>query len=164
MLARMGDIVRGLLGAGAWGGCVLTALAVVACGSSDDKSSGNSCGTQLAPGEFKVSNIMPAKGSSVPNSGIVQTFTIDGQTVQLTPTLGLAMPLHTAGAITPNPVTWHFSVAPSGTDTIYTSEAVTWATAPGHVEVYIGGQFQNPTTGCVSEFPGPMFSYDITAP
>jgi hypothetical protein len=58
-----------------------------------------------------------------------------------------------------------FCLQPSGKDTVYTADPpVTWTTAPGHVELDIGGLFQNQTTGCVSEFPAPLYSYDITAP
>jgi hypothetical protein len=155
-------ISRGVLGAGAWGVCVLAALAAVGCGSSDS-SSAKACGTQLNPSEFKVSNVTPALGATVPNSGIVQSFTIDGELIQLTPNFGAAA-AHTAGDSTPNPVVWMATVSASGKDAVYTSEPITWATAPGHVELNIGGLFQNTTTGCVSRFPGPMYSYDITAP
>jgi hypothetical protein len=160
---EMGQIIRGISSAGSWGACVLAALAAVGCGSSDNSSSSSACGTQLSPGEFKVSAVSPANGASVPNSGVVQTFTIDGEAVSLMPALGLAA-THTAGDVTPNPITWTFSLSATGKDSIYTSVPLTWATAPGHVELNIGGLFQNQTSGCVSRFPGPMFSYDVTAP
>ncbi len=142
---------------------MLAALAAVGCGSSDTNSSSSACGTQLSPDEFKVSAVSPAIGASVPNSGVVQSFTIDGQLIQVTPTFSPAA-THTAGDAMPNPLGWTPTVSASGKDTVYTSAPVTWATAPGHVELNIGGLFQNQTSGCVSRFPGPMFSYDVTAP
>jgi hypothetical protein len=160
----MGRIIRGLFSAGSWGVCLVAALAALGCSSSDNNNAAPSgCGTQLNPGEFKVSAVSPATGASVPNSGVVQTFTIDGEAVSLMPALGLAA-THTAGDVTPNPITWTFSLSATGKDSIYTSAPLTWATAPGHVELDIGGLFQNQTSGCVSRFPGPMFSYDVTAP
>jgi hypothetical protein len=117
----------------------------------------------LDPAQFTVSNVLPARGSTVPNSAIMQSFTIVGQLIELTPNFGAVAGMHTAGDRIPTTVTW--TVTPSGKDSVYTADPpVTWTTAPGHVELAIGGLFQNQTTGCVSEFPAPLYSYDVTAP
>ena len=92
----------------------------------------------------------------------MQTFTIVGvNNLEILPTFALPA-THTAGAPTPNPVRWALAV--SGADTLYTSEPVTWATAPGHVELDPPGLLEDPGTHCVWELPRPTFSYDVTAP
>jgi hypothetical protein len=62
----------------------------------------------------------------------------------------------------PDPVGW--TVALSGADTVYTSEPITWQTAPGHVELDPPNAFEDTTTRCVWALPTPTFSYDISAP
>jgi hypothetical protein len=143
-----------------WGLCAAMAFAVLGCGSSDDKSSANDCGTILSPNEFTVIDVQPAAGSSVPNSNIVHTFTIKGQHIEVAMNLGMASE-HTAGDPTPA-LSFSFSASASGNDSIYTSAPVTWA-MPGHVELNEGGVQTNPASGCVSVLPNPLFSYDVTA-
>jgi hypothetical protein len=157
----MVQIKRGSRSAASWGLCALTALAVMGCGSSDGSSSANNCGTILSPNEFTLSDIQPAMGSSVPNSNIVHSFTIDGQLLRATPTIGTSS-AHTAGDPTP-PLTFTVTASASGKDSVYTADPVTWA-MPGHVELVQGGVEENTTSGCVSYFPSPLFSYDVTAP
>jgi hypothetical protein len=151
----------GSWGAVRWGLCAVTAFTVMGCGSSDDKSSASNCGTILSPDEFTLSNIQPALGSSVPNSNIVHSFTIDGQLLRATLAIATSS-AHTAGDPTPA-LTFTVTASASGQDSVYTADPVTWA-MPGHVELIQSGDEQNTTTGCVSYFPSPLFSYDVTAP
>jgi hypothetical protein len=161
----MNQGVSGNIGAAVW--CGLAALAAIGCSSSDKPSSGPNmtatanCGNVSQPKPFMLTNVSPTAGSSVPNSGIVQTFTLSGEHLQITPTLALAA-THTAGLSTPQPVHWLITV--SGADTVYTSEAISWQTAPGHVELDPPGAVVDTTTNCVSILPTPVFSYDVTAP
>jgi len=119
------------------------------------------CGSVSAPKLFTLSGVSPAGGSSVPNSAIVQTFTIVGMHLKILPTFAL-MAAHTAGQPMPNPVVW--TLALSGADTVYTSQPITWQTAPGHVELDPPGLLEDTSTHCVSMLPTPTFSYDVTAP
>jgi hypothetical protein len=96
----------------------------------------------------------------VKNSGIVQTFTVVGQHLQFTPNLALTS-AHTAGQPTPSPTKWFVSV--SGEDTVYTSEPISWASAPAHVELDSVNSLQT-SDGCVFKLPQHMFKYDVTAP
>jgi hypothetical protein len=118
------------------------------------------CGTVQEPLELTIKDVRPALGSSVPNVGIVQSFTIAGKLLKIDPTF--AQPgTHTAGARIPNSVSWTY--AASGTDTVYTSAPLSWTTAPGHVELTPNGLLVT-ADNCVSVMPTPTFSYDITAP
>jgi len=132
-------------------------LAAWGCSSSD----GPNCGTSSAPDVLTLSDVQPALGSSVVNSAIVQSFKIVGRHLQLTPSFGLAA-THTAGITTPNPVHWTITLA--GADTQYTSEPITWATAPGHVELDPPGLLDDTSSGCILALPTPTFSYEVTAP
>ena len=155
--------------------CGLCGVALVGCGSDGGSNAGSAgagpepkmgaatadCGTVQEPLEFTISNVSPAIGASLPNSGIVQTFTIVGKYLKID-NGSFALPAsHTAGAPSPTPIVWTY--APSGADTVYTSAPITWQTAPGHVEFVPAGLLET-TDGCVSTFPTPVFSYDITAP
>jgi hypothetical protein len=119
------------------------------------------CGSASEPKMLALSGVTPAVGSSVPNAAIVQSFTIVGMHFAITPSFAL-MAAHTAGQPTPSPVVW--SVTASGADTVYTSQPVTWQTAPGHVELDPPGLLVDTTTNCVWVLPTPTFSYDVTAP
>ncbi len=137
-------------------GCGLLGLVALACGGSDDES----CGTAAAPKPITIKDVSPAYGASVPNSAIVQSFTIAGQHLQLD--LGFSLPpAHTAGQSVPAPM--HWSITTSGADTVYTSEPFSWQTAPAHVEVYPSSAFKT-ADGCILGLPKPLFQYDITAP
>jgi hypothetical protein len=142
--------------AGRMGILVCGALATLGCGSD-----GPACGTVSTPDSLKISSVQPAVGSSVPNSGIVESFTIVGRHLSIEPSFKLGAG-HTAGVTTPNPSNW--ALAYSGEDTVYTSQAITWATAPGHVELDPPGVLKDTSTGCVLTLPTPTFSYDVTAP
>ena len=155
-------------GVAGWVGLVvLGGLAVVGCGSGSASDSGPNmtatpdCGSVSAPKLLTLSGVAPAVGSSVTNSAIVPTFTIVGMHLEITPTFALTA-AHTAGESNPDPVDW--TVSPSGADTLYTSEPITWLTAPGHVELNPPGVLEDTTTHCVSTLPTPTFSYDVTTP
>jgi hypothetical protein len=148
---------------------ILLSCGLALAGCSSDKSSDTGpnmtatadCGSQSEPKVLTLSGISPAAGSSVPNTAIVQSFTIAGMHLEILPSFTL-MAAHTAGQSTPSPVAWSVSI--SGADTVYTSEPITWQIAPGHVELDPPGVVEDTTTTCVSVLPTPTFSYDVTAP
>jgi len=153
-----------------WGlGVGLLGLVAVGCGSTDSGSTtpgpkmGKAtadCGTVQEPLELTLKDVKPALGSTVPNAGIVQTFTVVGKLLRLDPSFARSG-AHTAGA--PIPTTTPWTIGASGGDTVYTTLPMTWTTAPGHVELTPPGLLVT-ADGCVSVLPTPTFSYDITAP
>ena len=167
-LGKLSDTLGMSQGVAGWVGVVaLCGLALAGCGSGSSSDNGPNmtatanCGSASAPKLLGLSGISPAAGASVPNSEIVQTFTIDDVHLQILPTFAL-MAAHTAGQPTPSPVEWTITL--SGADTVYTSLPITWQTAPGHVELDPPGLLEDTTTHCVSVLPTPTFSYDVTAP
>jgi hypothetical protein len=153
--------------------CGLLGIVLAGCGSTDNGNNGGSagagpnmtatadCGSLEQPRQFTISDVSPALGASVPNTGVVQRFTIVGQYLQIDNGSFALSAAHTAGAPTPTPIVWTY--APSGGNTVYTSAPITWQTAPGHVEFVPAGLLET-ADGCVSTFPTPVFSYDVTAP
>ena len=148
-----GVVMRGVV-------CGLLGIVAVGCGSSDTKDPPANCGTAQAPMAIELKDISPALGASVPNSAIIQRFTIVGRHLQIEASFGLPA-AHTAGQSTPTPVHWTF--AASGADTVYTSEPFAWQNAPAHVEVDSAGLLQT-SDGCISALPAKIFQYDVTAP
>jgi hypothetical protein len=153
--------------AACWLGCGLFGLAALSCGSTDSDpgpkmgAATPGCGTVQEPLLLTLKDVKPALGSSVPNANIVHSFTIVGKLLKIDPTFAPAGTQHTAGARIPNVLSWTY--AASGGDTVYTSEPLSWTTAPGHVELTPPGVLVTPDN-CVSELPTPTFSYDISAP
>lgn len=142
-------------------GCGLFSIVLLACGGSDGSDTPKTnCGTVQAPTPLELKNVSPAAGASVANSGIVQTFTIVGKRLQISPSFALPA-AHTAGQPIPTPTTWTLTL--DGDDTVYTSQPMSWTTAPAHVEIDASG-LQQTQDGCVFALPKPIFAYDITAP
>ena len=155
--------MQGLGGSWVRSFCVgVVAAASVACGGSDDEGDGgggSDCGTVSNPDSFVIANVEPAVGASVPNAAIVHRFKIVGDV--FVDTLPTTLPAaHTAGEPVADP-TWMLTRESDGT--AYASSPVTWATAPGHVEVNFTGVYAAPND-CVLAFPSPIFSYEVTAP
>jgi len=132
----------------------------LACGGSDGEAPKANCGSLEAPTALEVTDVSPAIGASVTNSGIVQTFTIVGQLLQFTPNLVLTG-AHTAGQPTPTPTKW--TIIASGENAVYTSEPISWTSAPAHVELDSANKFET-ADHCVFALPKQMFKYDVTAP
>jgi hypothetical protein len=167
-LGKLSDTLGMSQGVAGWVGVVvLCGLALAGCGSGSSSDTGPNmtatadCGSESEPIVLTLSGISPVAGASVPNSAIVQTFTIDGMHLQILPTFALTV-AHTAGQPTPSPVGWTMTL--SGANTLYTSQPITWQTAPGHVELAPPGLLEDTKTHCVSILPTPTFSYDVTAP
>jgi hypothetical protein len=139
--------------------CGLLGVVAVGCGSSDTKDTPN-CGTAQAPMAIAIKDVSPTVGASVPNSAIVERFTIVGRHLQIDASFGLPA-AHTAGQSVPTLVHWTYAV--SGADTVYTSEPFAWQNAPAHVEVDSAGLLQT-SDGCISALPNQIFQYDVTAP
>lgn len=143
--------------------CLLGLSAVLTFGCSDgddDGDTGPDCGTVENPDLFEITNVEPALGSTVQNSAIVHRFKIVG-TVYVNMIQPAFPAAHTAGEPTADP-TWAITQEADGAS--YAATALTWTTAPAHVEVVFGGAYQSPNDDCVLGFPSPMFSYDVTAP
>ena len=147
-------------------GCGLLGLVAMGCGSSDTESGPKmgaataDCGTVQEPLVLTLKDVKPAPGSSLANANIVQSFTIVGKLLKIQPSFVFAA-AHTAGAAVPPTVSW--TIAASGSDTVYTSLPMSWTTAPGHVELNPPGLLETPDH-CVSVLPAPTFSYELTAP
>ena len=146
----------------------LCGLVAIGCGASDSPTNPGpkmgaatpDCGTVQEPLEISLKDVTPARGSSVPNANIVQSFTIVGKHLNID--LTLARPrAHTAGAPVPATISWTYALV--GADTVYTSVPMSWTTAPGQVELEPGGLLVTPDN-CVSVLPTPVFSYQITSP
>jgi hypothetical protein len=138
----------------------LFSMLLVACGSSDDKPADPNCGTEQAPTRVEIKNVSPMFGASVANANIVESFTLVGQHLELSPSF-LLPAAHTAGKTVPTPSQWTLSI--SGADTVYTSEPLSWEKAPAHVEVDPSGLMQAPDH-CVYSLQTPIFEYDVTEP
>lgn len=151
-------------------GCAVLGFVALGCGSGDDDSDAEKgpkmgaatpgCGTVQEPLVLTLKDVKPAPGSSVPNADIVQSFTIVGKLLELRPAFA-AGATHTAGPSIPTAVNWTLAV--SGGDLVYSSQPMSWTSAPGHVELNPPGLVAT-DDGCVSVLPTPSFSYDITAP
>jgi hypothetical protein len=139
------------------------ALSAIGCGGDDpekNEDEGPTCPTTDTT-TIQLRDVAPAQGTSVPNSDIMHTFTTVGvggifETLALGP-----LPSHTAGALPPGA---GYTALQSGTDVIYTFTAIAWPTAPGHVAIFEGGLYEDPTNGCVIQLPNPLFEYDIVVP
>ncbi|HKO47817.1 MAG TPA: hypothetical protein VJV79_08840 [Polyangiaceae bacterium] len=140
-------------------GCALLGISGLACGGTDDAPAAN-CGTAQAPMAIEIKDVSPAADASLPNSAIVQSFTLVGRHLQIEPSFILPV-AHTAGQ--PVPAQGRWTLAVSGADTVYTSEPLTWTTAPAHVEIHSSGLLQT-SDGCILALPKQMFKYDISKP
>ena len=140
--------------------CGLFSIVALACGGSDDSAPQTNCGNTQTPRALQLKDVSPAIGASVPNSGIVQTFTVVDQLLQFSPNLALST-AHTAGQPTPTPTKWSITV--DGGNTVYTSEPISWASAPAHVELNSLNMLKT-DDGCIFALPKQMFNYDITLP
>jgi hypothetical protein len=147
--------------------CVSLGWGTVACGGSDKNSEPSpkmggataDCGTVQEPLTLTLKDVTPAAGTTVTNQGIVESFTIVGKLLAITPTFA-EEPTHTVGHARLSPTPWSYE--PSGADMVYTSTPITWENA-GHVELGPPGLLVQ-SDGCVSILPTPTFSYDVTAP
>jgi hypothetical protein len=136
-----------------------TTLALALLAGCSASSTDIVCGGVAAPADLHVGNVTPAIGATVTNDAIVHSFSVlDNIAFD---DVVLDYPLeHTAGASDPD---LKFSYQLSATSSDYTAAAVTWATAPGHVEINSTAIYQTPD-GCGYRLPNPLFSYDVVAP
>jgi hypothetical protein len=136
---------------------LLATLALAAgCSSS---SSTIDCAGAAAPAELHVSNMIPELGSTVANDAIVHSFSVLDDIAFDDMALSYAQ-AHTAGDSDP---ALSFSYVVSTTTTDFTFKAVTWATAPAHVEVNSEAIYETPD-GCAYRLPTPLFAYELDAP
>ena len=136
--------------------CALGAACACACSGTSDQSV---CTGVNDPTVLTLSNVSPALGASVPNVSIVHSFSVLNdiafEDIALT-----QLASHTAGDATPA-IDFTYTVAAESTD--FTSTAVEWSNAPGHVELAAPVVYQT-TDGCAYTLPSPLFSYDVNAP
>ncbi|HSN97653.1 MAG TPA: hypothetical protein VLS89_05120 [Candidatus Nanopelagicales bacterium] len=137
---------------------------VAGCGGDDDGGAGggssSDCGTLSSPTVLELRDVTPAAGETVQNGGIVHAFTVVSAP-GLFQSIALALGSeHTAG--TPDPSSVQVSAQQEGQDIRYEAEPMTWATAPGRVELGIPTVYQD-SEGCVYAFPSPLFSYEVEA-
>ena len=112
-----------------------------------------------APTVLELSALTPALGDTVTNDAIVHSFTI----VDSVAISGIALTrgsTHTAG--TPEPDLTFTHDPPTATSD-FVAAAVSWETAPGHVEIEAPVVYETPE-GCGYRLPSPLFSYDLSAP
>jgi len=170
-LSRSSKVIGMKSGHAGWVvGAGLFGLVATGCGSTDadDRSTpmpkmGKAtadCGTVQEPLVLTLADVKPALGSSLANANIVQSFTIVGKLLKIEPSFAFSAK-HSAGAAIPPKVSW--TLGASGADTVYTTQPISWTSAPAHVELNPPGLLVT-TDGCVSVLPTPTFSYDITAP
>lgn len=137
---------------------LLAALELLFLAGCSGSSSDIVCGGVGAPTELHVGNVTPELGSTVVNDDIVHSFSVLDDIAFDDMALTLA-PAHTAGASDP---ALSFAYKISATTTDYTAAAVTWETAPGHVELNSNAIYQTPD-GCAYRLPTPLFAYDLDA-
>jgi hypothetical protein len=133
------------------------AFSLTACGGDDEAT----CGTIDEPLLLEVTELAPADGSSVPNAGIVQGFTVRGLDALIGEFAFRRSSLHTAG----NPTPGTFSITPSavGAEAVrYDFAPISWDEAPSHVELVAAAVYRSGE--CVYSLPTPLFRYDVTAP
>jgi hypothetical protein len=133
------------------------ALVLTACGGEDEAT----CGTIDEPLLLELTELAPADGSSVPNAGIVQGFTVRGLDALIDEFAFQKSSLHTAGD--PTPAT--FSITPTGVGdeaVRYDFAPLSWGEAPSHVEIVAAAVYSSGE--CVYALPTPLFRYDVTAP
>lgn len=161
----MNQVVEGRVGRALWLGTSLIAWAMAGCGSGSgtettqpNMTATADCGSITQPKQLTISGLFPAIGSTVPNAGIVETFTIVGKLLQIPPSFYENAP-HTAGKSIPETVGWTPTI--SGSDTVYTSQPISWTTT-AHVE--LDPPLLVTTDQCVWTLPTPVFSYNLSTP
>ncbi len=137
---------------------LLVALELLLLAGCSGSSSDIVCGGVGAPTELHVGNVTPELGSTVVNDDIVHSFSVLDDIAFDDMALTLA-PAHTAGASDPA-LSFEYEISTTTTD--YTAAAVTWETAPAHVELNSDAIYQTPD-GCAYRLPTPLFAYDLDA-
>ena len=146
-------------------GLLSLALVVAACesegggGAGDTTGGGPRCGTVEAPTTLELAGVTPAPGSTVENRDIVQAFTVVDPPGLFNEMQFMTATGHTAGAASTARLQITIDVMAEGGHR-YTVAPVSWATAPGHVELVVTTPFEGPD-GCIWAFPTPLFSYDL---
>jgi hypothetical protein len=130
-------------------------LVLLGC-SGDD---GPACPGISSPTILELSDVAPAPGTSVVNEAIVHAFTVTSPIAFEDIALRL-LDAHTAGAASAEP---KFMFASTTDGTRYTADAISWETAPAHVEIEAPIVYET-SEGCGYALPSPLFSYDIIAP
>lgn len=138
-------------------GPLVAALELLLLAGCSGSSSDIICGGAAAPAELHLSGVTPELGSVAANADIVHSFSVLDN-VGFEKLMLAYAPAHTAGASDPA-----LSFQPGAGTNTYTAAAVTWETAPAHVELDSEAIYQTPD-GCAYRLPTPLFSYDLDAP
>jgi hypothetical protein len=136
----------------------LVALAPCLVGCSDDPS-GPTCAGISSPVVLELAELTPALGATVPNDGIVHSFTVTGE-IAFTSIAFAYSKAHSAGDANPR---LEFSYSQEDGGVAYTAEPTRWENAPGHVEMAVPVVYET-SEGCGYRLPLPLFSYDVTTP
>lgn len=145
-----------------------TIVIFTACGGGGTEShdaavdaavDGGICGTHSNPGVLKLTDVLPATGSTVVNQGIVHGFTIVNAPAEFTSFKIIREDTHTAGISTPFDL--QFQATKSGNNLYYRMVVESWTIAPGHVELRAAGSYDT-KNGCTWVFPSPLYSYEIS--
>jgi len=142
--------------------CILALVSTAVCigCGGDDGPNNPSCGTAAEPTILEITNVTPAKDSTVVNDAIVQEFTIvDSPGIFSSLTL-VVTSNHTAGSADIAQLGFLVS-QDEGMLHYKATSGVTWTNAPAHVELSVVEKFEH--AGCYYAFPEPLFSYDIKA-
>lgn len=118
------------------------------------------CGTEVAPGELRITKRIPALRASVKNLDIEETFTVGDSPISfdVRGTL-IEAATHTAGY---DPSRQDFSRQPTlGKDVTFRRLVDAWSKAPGHVEIEAIAGWKT-EDGCHYRLPDPVLSYDVT--
>lgn len=137
--------------------CLAVALLAGACGGDDERT----CGTIDEPLLLELTELVPADGSSVPNTEIVQGFTVHGLDALIEEFAFAKSSLHTAGDPTPAAFSITRSAVANGV-VRYDFAPLRWDEAPGHVELVTAAVYRRGE--CVYALPTPLFRYDATEP
>lgn len=138
-------------------GPLVAALELLLLAGCSGSSSDIICGGAAAPAELHLSGVTPELGAVAANADIVHSFSVLDN-VGFEKLMLAYAPAHTAGASDPA-----LSFQPGAGTNTYTAAAVTWETAPAHVELDSEAIYQTPD-GCAYRLPTPLFSYDLDAP
>jgi len=118
------------------------------------------CGTEVAPGELRITKRIPELGASVKNLDIEESFTVGDSPISFEMRgILIEAATHTAGYDVSGR---DFSRQPTlGKDVTFQRVVDAWSKAPGHVEIAAIAGWKT-EDGCHYRLPDPVLSYDVT--
>jgi len=118
------------------------------------------CGTEVAPGELRITKRIPELGASVKNLDLEESFKVGGSPISFdVQGILIEAATHTAGYALSRR---DFSMQPMlGKDITFQRVVDAWSEAPGHVEIEAIAGWKT-EDGCHYRLPDPVLSYDVT--